>query len=342
MKMGLIGLPGSGRSTVFEALTKGQTSANKKGANLIFTVKVPDPRVDFLSEMYKPKKTTFASVEYLYPASTGKDKDGQDSLWNEVRGCDALIQVVCNFNGNGTGDSGPGRDISKLQQEMVFADYMVVDKRVERIEHENKRGKKIDAQELELLKTSLKLLEKETPLRQDSEIVEEPILKGYGFISAKPLLTLFNNQETDDNLPDIPANGTGAECMMIKGLIESELATMDPDEAREFLAEYSITESAMNRVISRSYQMLGLISFFTVGEDEVRAWTIKRDTPALDAAEVIHSDIKRGFIRAEVVAYQDLLEAGDFQAAKKAGKVRLEGKQYKVQDGDIISFRFNV
>ena len=174
------------------------------------------------------------------------------------------------------------------------------------------------------------------------ELAAAPLLRGFAFLSAKPVLVLFNNEDDDDQMPGEFSAEAAEEHMIIRGKLEQELAQMTDEEAAEFLAEFSIIASAMDRVLKRSYDLLGLISFFTVGEDEVRAWTIRKDTNAVDAADVIHSDIKKGFIRAELVAYDDLMDAGSHAEARKRGTVRLEGKTYKVQNGDIINFRFNV
>jgi ribosome-binding ATPase YchF (GTP1/OBG family) len=168
------------------------------------------------------------------------------------------------------------------------------------------------------------------------------LLRGFTFLSAKPMLILFNNADDDETPPSTDGWGEQEICLTVRGKLEQELSQMDPEEASVFLKEYHIAESAMDRVIAESYQLLGRISFFTVGDDEVRAWTIARDTAAVDAAEAIHSDIKKGFIRAEVLAYNDLMAAGNYAEARKRGTVRLEGKNYPVQDGDIINFRFNV
>jgi len=188
----------------------------------------------------------------------------------------------------------------------------------------------------------LENLENEIPLRHVPELASASVLRGYAFLSAKPVLVLFNNEDEDEDRPKEITPETEGETMVIRGKLEQELAQMTDEEAAEFLAAFSITASAMDRVLKRSYDLLGLISFFTVGEDEVRAWTIRKDTDAVDAADVIHSDIKKGFIRAEVVAYDDLMDAGSHAEARKRGTVRLEGKTYKVRNGDIINFRFNV
>jgi GTP-binding protein YchF len=345
MKLGIIGLPGSGRSTLFGTLTGGiaQTVNGKKEA--VAVVRVPDERVDFLTEQFHPRKTTYAQVEYLLPGDvpSGETGKGQlEGLCNQVRNCDAMVHVVRNFHGNGAGAASPDADLVRLEQEMVFSDFRVVEKRIERIQWEKKRGKPVNVVESELLTKCLDLLETDTPIRRQPDLASNPILRGYSLVSAKPKLVLFNNEDEDDALPPVNGAGTGAACMAIQGKIESELAGMSEEEAREFLADFGISRSAMNRVIQRSYDLLGLASFFTVGEDEVRAWTIRSGTKAVDAAAVIHSDIQKGFIRAEIVAYNDFRETGGMAEARKKGKVRLEGKEYPVQDGDIINFRFNV
>ena len=225
---------------------------------------------------------------------------------------------------------------------MIFTDLLVVEKRLERLALDQKRGKKTDPEELRLLNECKKMLEQEEPLRHNTELAGAHQLKGFTFLSGKPMLLLFNNEEDEESPPDAGDSLAGEKVLAIRGRLEHELAQMDDEEVKEYLTEYGISTSAMDMMISQSYELLGLLSFFTVGPDEVRAWTIKRDTQAVDAAEVIHSDIKKGFIRAEVVAYDDLMEAGSYKEARQKGTVRLEGKTYPVQDGDIIEFRFNV
>ncbi len=344
MKSGIIGLPGSGKSTIFEALTRNIIEAGHKEESRIGTIRVPDKRVDVLSDMYKPKKTIYAQVEYFLPGMAGRSKEKKmdQNIWTQVRDCDALIHVVRNFGGYGLEAPTPYNDFLELDQELILADLVVVEKRLERLELDKRRGKKIDPEEMALLNKCLKDLENEIPLRKFPDIASAHVLKGFAFLSAKPMLVLFNNEDEDDKLPDIEDLTSREDCMVIKGKLEQELAHMSDKEAKEFLAEFNITASAMDRVIKHSYELLGLISFFTVGEDEVKAWTIKKETKAVDAAEVIHSDIKKGFIRAEVLSYEDLMDAGSYQQARKKGTVRLEGKTYVVQDGDIINFRFNV
>lgn len=344
MKLGIIGLPGSGKSTLFEALTRGEAKTLGKGKPAVAMVRVPDERVGWLSKLYQPAKTTYAQVEYLLPTveTEGREEERVEALWNSVRGCDSLVHVVRNFSFNGNGRPAPKEDFSKLEREMVFADFMLIEKRLERVEGEQKRGKKINEAELKLLQSCRELLEKDVPLRQAPELAAAPLLRGYCLLSAKPELVLFNNADADEAVPGVDEPTGSAAFLAVKGKLEHELSRMTPEEAKEFMAEFGIGESARDRVIAQSYELLGLISFFTVGEDEVKAWTIGRGTPAVEAAEVIHSDIKKGFIRAEVLAYDDLAAAGNFAEARKRGTVRLEGKTYEVRDGDLINFRFNV
>lgn len=344
MRLGIIGLPRSGKATVFEALTQSVATDGNRRESRIGTITVPDRRVETLSGMYNPRKTIFARVEYFLPGRTdpsGAAKKDHDS-WTQVRDCDALIHVVRNFSGYGFDVPSPRDDAKAIDQELILSDLVVVEKRLERLALDARRGKKPDPEEIALLDRCKEHLDNETPLRRFPEIAAAKLLRGFAFLSAKPMLVLFNNEDDDDALPDAALLPQGEVCMVIRAKLEQELAQMSDEEAREFLAEFNITASATDRVIRRSYDLMGLISFFTVGEDEVRAWTIGRDTDAVDAAEVIHSDIKKGFIRAEVLAYDDLMEAGSHADARKKGTVRLEGKTYKVCDGDIINFRFNV
>lgn len=341
MRLGIIGLPQSGKATVFEALTRSTADGGNRQESRIGTITVPDRRVEILSGMYKPRKTIFARVEYFLPGKADGGVANKDTgVWTQVRDCDALIHAVRNFGAYGLDAPTPKADVLTLDQELILSDLVVVEKRLERLVLDERRGKKPDPEEVALLARCKELLDNETPLRRFPDIAAAKSLRGFAFLSAKPMLILSNNDDEVDVLP--AALPEGEACMVIRAKLEQELAQMSDEEAREFLAEFNIAAPATDRVVRRSYELMGLISFFTVGEDEVRAWTITRDTDAVDAAEAIHSDIKKGFIRAEVLAYDDLMDAGTYAEARKKGTVRLEGKTYKVADGDILNFRFNV
>jgi len=344
MKLGIIGLPQSGKTTIFEALTKNISETAHKGEDRIGTVRVPDSRIDVLSRMYEPQKTIYAQVEYFLPgtARAKKDQAADQSIWTATRDCDALIHVLRNHAAAGFEAPSPLADFRRLEQELILTDLVVVEKRLERLELDHRRGKKMDPEEHSLLLDCRRNLENEISLRRTADLASAPKLRGFAFLSAKPMLVLFNNDDDDERLPDLTGFTESQNCLVIKGKLEQELVQMTAEDAAAFLKEFNIKESAMDRVIRRSYDLLGLISFFTVGEDEVRAWTIRSATPAVEAAGAIHSDFKKGFIRAEVLAYEDLMEAGAYAEARKKGTVRLEGKTYEVKDGDIINFRFNI
>ncbi len=340
MKLGLVGKPLSGKKTVFEALTKSESAGRHKNENRIAAIRVPDDRVDTLTRMYKPKKTVYAQIEY----SLGKQQEGargKTSPWGTLSDCDALVHVVRNFPIPGEEPPAPYRDILSLDEEMMLSDLVIAETRLERMEADKKRGKKPDPTEAELLARVKEMLENGIPIRNDMELAASPVLRGFSFASAKPVLVLVNNGDEDTDLPD-GSPPEGMEMMVIRGRLEHEISRMPEEDAKEFLKEFGIEEPVTHRAIRKSYQLLGLISFFTVGEDEVRAWTIKKGTPAVEAAGVIHSDMQKGFIRAEVVSYDDLIDAGSYAEARKRGTVRLEGKTYPMKDGDIVSFRFNV
>jgi len=341
MKFGIIGLERSGKSTIFGALTKTMAPAESRAEDRIATIKVPDPRVDRLNQIYKLPKTIYAQIEYSLPG-TKRSQATDQSLWAAVRDCDALIHVLRNHAGYGFETQNPYADFIKLDLELILNDLVIAEKRLERIELDHKRGKKMNPEEHSLLMKCRQQLENEVPLRRFPELATAPVFKGFGFLSAKPMLVVFNNEDDDDIIPEIKELADVEDCLVIRGKLEQELAQMSAEEAADFLTEFNIAASAMDRVIQHSYEFLDLISFFTIGKKEIKAWTIKKGTAAVDAAEVIHTDMKRGFIRAEVVSFDDLMQAGSYADARKNGTVRLEGKTYSVQDGDIIFFRFNV
>jgi len=340
MKLAIIGLPQSGRSTIFAALSGARGEASRKDQRLS-AIKVMDERVDFLSRIYKPKRATYAQVEYLLPSET-QGSGSENAIWNQARICNALIHVLRNFT-DAMGNAPDTRsDFRRLEEEMILNDLVVVDKRIERIELDHKRGKISDENEYPLLKASKELLENGKPLRMSPELANSPLLKGFTLLSAKPQLVIINNDDDNESLPQWENPPEKIELTMARGRLEMEIASMSPEEAKEFLNEYHIEKSALDRVIASSYKILNLISFFTGGDEEVKAWTIIKGTRALEAAGEVHTDMQKGFIRAEVLAYNDLHEYGSIKDARSAGRVRLEGKEYIVQDGDIINFRFNV
>jgi len=261
-------------------------------------------------------------------------------MLNLLRPVDALIHVVRGFEFAGIAPS-PQEDYDTFETEMIFTDLITVEKRLERLEKELKKGKKGDPKEFELLKRAKGLLEQEKPLRADPALASAPELRGYAFLSGKPCIVVVNLD--DEAQSDVPLDlAPGTVMVQVKGHLEMELAQLSDEEEELFRSEMGAEEPATFQIIRESYGFLGLISFFTVGEDEVRAWTIKKGTNAQKAAGAIHTDLEKGFIRAEVVAYDDLMEYGSYAAAQKAGKVRLEGKDYIVLDGDILNIRFNV
>ncbi len=346
MKLGIVGLGRSGKTTVFNALTRRAGETAPPGGNVVpalGVVPVPDPRVEWLSALYKPKKTTHAQITYMdlqgVSGIADNKRDYMSLLLTHMRPMEAFLMVVRNFHDAVLGAPDPVGDLRDLEDEFLIADLATVEKRLEKLEAELKRGKKPAGAEKELLDECLKVLNAENQLRTRPELAAAPELRGYTFLSAKPLLVIVNNADEDDSLP--PAL-EGERAIVVRGKLEMELAQLTEEEAASFMQDFGIAESALDRAIRGSFALLDRISFLTVGEDEVKAWTIPRDTPAMEAAGAIHSDIQRGFIRAEVVAFDDLSKAGDYAAARKLGAVRLEGKTYPVKDGDVINFRFNV
>lgn len=339
MKAGIIGWPGSGRDAIFSALT-GLTrppfgSADPRQGEAL----VPDERLDRLSAMFQPKKHTPAKVEFFLPHPQGQPKEALKTSLEKVRETEVLLMVLRNFALEGAGAPSPAKEMAELESELVVSDYLVVEKRLERLAEEAKRGKKNDPEELDLLNRAKADLEAGRPLRHDPVFASSPKLKGFAFLSAKPLLAVLNNADEDGGEVDL---GGSWPLVVVRGRLEEELAGMEPEDAADFLAEYDLAEPAAARVIREVYRLMGLISFFTVGDDECRAWTVAKGETALEAAGAIHSDIQKGFIRAEVVAYDDFIAAGGMNEAKKKGSFRLEGKTYVVADGDIVHFRFNV
>ena len=344
MKVGLIGHRGAGKTTVFNMLTGLQAQVGAYGGKEevhLGVIKVPDARVDKLSQIFKPKKTTYAEIRFTdFPASqTEDDLKGNNSLVTQMREVDAMALVLRNFEPG----ADPIRELNDLLTEMILADLTVVENRRMRLKKEKARP-----QEEALLERCVAALESEKSLRNlEFSADEENILSGFGFLSRKPALALFNQADDKAGQP-LPAayqdelKRRELEGLPLAGKVEMEVAQLDEGDRAAFLKEIGIQEPARERFIRASYRLMDLISFLTAGEDEVRAWTIPQGTVARKAAGKIHSDIERGFIRAEVIAYEDFIALGSETKCKEAGKLRLEGKDYIVQDGDIIHFRFAV
>ncbi len=362
MQIGIVGLPNSTKTTLFNALTRSQVETQSTSSGQIevhkASVEVPDPRIQVLVDMFQPKKTTYARVQYNDVAGlrvgVGKDGSLTGELLNSISQSDALLHVVRAFEDeripHPAGSVDAFRDFKALEFEFLISDLAIVEKRLERLGHDlTRKGsypeKKQDQEEFMLLERVKEFLESEHPIR-DMDLTEEERkrLRGFQFITAKPVLVAINvGDDGSENPEAYPFQETNTlKVVCLRGALEMEISQLARDEADLFLSEYGINEPGLNRMIRMSYQLLGLESFFTVGEDEVRAWTIPQGANAVDAAGVIHTDLARGFIRAEVVAYQDLIEAGSLVVARKKGKLRLEGKDYVVRDGDIMNIRFNV
>jgi len=361
LKIAIIGLANSGKTTIFNALT-GQNLETTTYPTLnaephIGMVKVPDPRIDKLTEIFKPKKTTFATVEYIdYIGLTKGDMEQNRKVFDLIKDADAIVHVVRGFEDEAVMHPletvNPLRDAETLELEMIFGDLDLVDKRLQRMEEGVKRGKKPDETEKKILVKCKEVLEKEKPLR---DIVfneeDQKSMRHLQFMSIKPEVVVLNISEADLNSQKTETlmaelkvyyHVNNVKLLNLCGKIEMEIAQLSAEEARAFLDDLGIEEPARNRLIHVSYDLLGLISFLTCGEDEVRAWTINKGMNAQKAAGRIHSDIERGFIRAELVAYDDFIAHGGMSGARDKGLLRLEGKTYEVKDGDIINFRFNV
>lgn len=344
MKIGLVGYPGSGKSSVFSALT-GQTVETGYGsggkANL-GVVKVPDARVDALAGLYKPRKTTYAEIAFSDVG--GGHGDGIDrAALNGMREVDALCQVLRAFP-DAIGEAGdPLREVGGLETEAILADLDLVEKRLARLAKE-----KGDPREVELMKRLEAALGSETTIRNvELSEADRRLITGYRFLSQKPLLLVLNVPESQASAPPPPALVEAAAkrklgLVVLSAQIEMDIAQMPPDDQKEFLASLGVTEPAVRRFIRAAFELIDLVSMLTAGPDECRAWPIPRGSLAPRAAGKIHSDIERGFIRAEVVRWDDLCALGSEAKCRDAGKLRVEGKEYVIQDGDVVNFRFNV
>ena len=344
MKIGIVGLPQSGKSTIFRAAA-GQFAGHQeeKAGVARAVVKVPDERLPVLQKIFGSAKITPATVQYLDLSFDLRERESRqketERLLSELRPADALVLVVRNFELAGL-PPDPQAELDTMHEEFILSDLAIVERRLERLEKEARKGGDVNEQEIEELRLARALLEAGRPLRVEPRLRQSPILRGYTFLSIKPLLVVLNTGEENEpvelRLPE------ETSLVVIRGRLEADLAEMPPEEAEVFREEYGLKEAALPLLVRKSFEILDLICFFTGGEKEARAWPIPRGTRAQQAAGTIHSDMERGFIRAEVIPFEELVALGSYQAAQKAGKVRLEGKDYEVQDGDVIIFRFSV
>ncbi|HEX9618334.1 MAG TPA: redox-regulated ATPase YchF [Anaerolineales bacterium] len=355
MRLGIIGLPQSGKTTLFNALTRGDVPVTTSGGRFdvhTAVVNVPDERLDRLTELYRPEKEIYARVTYADIAGLDGSATGGISgpLLNQLAQMDGFLHVVRCFENqhapHPAGSIDPQRDIVAMDAELLLNDLISVERKLERLAEERKKGggrdKAVIEREAALFERMQASLSAETPLR-DVELSEEEgkILSGYGFLTRKPVLLVFNLGDGGSS-PEIDYPHRRSSQVALQGKLEMEIAQLPAGEAQVFLEEYGIAEPGLNLVIRHSYNLLGLISFFTVGEDEVRAWTVPAGSNALEAAGAIHTDLQKGFIRAEVIAWDDLVALGGLPEARAKGKLRLEGKEYLLQDGEVMHVRFNV
>ncbi|MCL5997111.1 MAG: YchF family ATPase [Chloroflexi bacterium] len=354
MQIGIIGLPLSGKTTIFNALTKAKRATGVAGASKleVFTaaVNVPDVRVDTLSAMFNPRKTVYAQVRYSDISGSEREMSTTQGisgpLMNALATMDALAIVVRAFSDESVphpnNSVDPNRDLHQLESEFLLLDMVAVEKRLQKIDESLKKGvrdKDLLNRELPLFQQMRTALEQEQPI-STLHFDEEQIrgLRGYGLMTIKPMLVIVNEGDEAWSAPVTSGYATTAVVTM-KGKVEAEIAELPPDEAKAFLTDFGIDEPGLTKALRTSYDILGLQSFFTVGEDEVRAWTVRRGATALECAGAVHTDIMKGFIRAETVSYDDLVTLGSMAAARDKGRLRLEGKDYVAADGDIMHFR---
>jgi GTP-binding protein YchF len=352
MKLGIIGLPQSGKTTIYNALTRGNTPTTASAGRIevhTAVVDVPDPRVTTLSEMFQPRKTIYTKVTYADIAGleAGSAKSGiSGQLLNQLNQMEGLILVVRGFTDENvmhpSGSVDPVRDVDSMLTELLLNDLIAVERKLEKLIEERKKGgtdKTLNARQMELFEKLNKTLSDNKPLRSmEFTHDEQKELASFGLLTRKPILTVFNMGEGQP----APEAKLDHPSVALMGKLEMEIAQLSPEDAAVFMEEYGIKELSLNRMINLSYDLLQVQTFFTVGEDEVRAWTTKRGATAAESAAEIHTDLQRGFVRAEVVAYEDLINLGSMNEAKAKGKFRLEGREYPVKDGDIMHVRSSI
>lgn len=358
MEVGIIGLPLAGKTTLYNALTRSQAEVARYHAGQceIHTaiVDVPDPRVGALVRLFNPRKTAYAKIQFndIGGVDQGQAKNGgfAPQVLNTMSKCDALVQVVRAFDDarapHPAGSVDPARDLATLRLELILSDLAIVERRLERIQIGLKKGRDAALLERErlLMERFRETLESGGLISDlDLSAEERALIRGFQFLTAKPALVVVNLPE-DAAEPDLSwaDHRPGTRALALRGALEMEIAQLPPEEMAPFLASYGIREPSLPLLVRECYQLLGLMSFFTVGEDEVRAWTVRQGATALEAAGTIHSDLARGFIRAEVIGYEDMIACGTLAEARRQGKLRLEGKEYRLKDGDILNIRFNV
>ena len=356
MNIGIIGLPQSGKSVVFNAVAAGQEAQTHDPTKpRMATVKVPDEHMEYLREMFKPKKFTLDAIEFLDFAGlfdTSPEAPRDSRIFAAVRDCDALMIVLRGFASDTIphpkGSIDPVRDLSFIESEMLLADLDMVERRIERLEVDVKKPRptqKQDLLELEVLKRCRDAINEEKPIKTLQLKAEEAkAIRGFRFLTEKDAVIVVNiadDQAANDQWRQA-LEAKYREVLFVKGRIEAEIAELDEKDRAEFMKEMGLTESARDRLIRSAFRVLGRGNFFTVGEDEVRAWPLERDATAVDAAGTIHTDLARGFIRAEVTHFDDLKACGSMRDIKAQNKLHLEGKEYKVKDGDILNIRFSV
>jgi GTP-binding protein YchF len=360
MQVTIVGLPGSGKTTVFNALTGGHAETGFSGGRAapnVGVVKVPDERLDHLTALFHPRKTTPADVTYVdvaIPAGAAREGTIAADVLAQIRNADALLHVARAFEAGGADAPDAWRDVAELDTEFTVADLDVIEKRLEKLRTSGRHGtaaeREANVQEEELLARLEPDLSRGQPLRAlNLSEDDERRLRGYRFLTQKPVLVVLSIDEAQlAQAAALEVDGRArytqpeSDVVALAGKIEAELAELSTDDAALFMEDLGISEPSRGRVIRLTYALLGLFSFFTAGEDECRAWTLKRGASAVDAAAAIHSDLARGFIRAEVISYPDLTACGSTAEARKRGLLRSEGKTYQVRDGDVIEVLFNV